>query len=72
MSALNEIQLDLFEPLDESTFLRKEMDALNNAQHNLRRGIFARINDLGKLVVRQQEEIDALSRQLIMVAKARK
>jgi len=39
------------------------MDAIVVAQHNLRRGIFARINDMGKLMVKQQEEIEALKRR---------
>lgn len=72
MVCRSELQLDLFETFDESTFLRKEMDAIVVAQHNLRRGIFARINDMGKLMVKQQEEIEALQRQLMMVAKAKK
>jgi hypothetical protein len=72
MACRSELQLDLFEKCDESTFLRKEMDDLFNAQHNLRRGIFARINDMGKLMIKQQEEIEALQRQFMMVAKSKK
>jgi len=74
MSALFEHQLDLFEPQTEDFFLRKEMEALSTAQNNLRKGIFARYNDLaskhGAMLLKQQEEIEALKRQLMMVAKA--
>ena len=74
MSALYEHQLDFFEPQTEEFFLRKEMEALTSAQNNLRRGLFARYNDLaskhGALLIKQQEEIEALKRQLMMVAKA--
>lgn len=74
MNALLEHQLDFFEPQTEEYFLRKEMEALSNAQNNLRKGLFARYNDLaskhGSLLMKQQEEIEALKRQLMMVAKA--
>ena len=74
MSALHAIQLDLFEEQNDEYFLRKEMEALCSAQNNLRKGIFARYNELaskhGALLVKQQEEIEALKRQLMMVAKA--
>lgn len=74
MSALHAIQLDLFEPHTEEFFLRKEMEALCSAQNNLRKGIFARYNELaskhGAILLKQQEEIEALKRQLMMVAKS--
>jgi len=64
------VQLDFFEPITEKTFLKKEMDSLCLSVDKFRRRTFAEINNISKLVVKQQEEIEALQRQLMMVAKA--
>lgn len=64
------VQLDLFEPNTEESFLKKEIEQLFSAQNNLRKGIFSRHNQLANLLVKQQEEIEALQRQLMMIAKA--
>lgn len=64
------VQLDLFEPQTEESFLKREIEQLFLAQNNLRKGIFSRHNQLANLLVKQQNEIEALQRQLMMVAKA--
>lgn len=66
------VQLDFFKPSDELSFLKEEFDALTTSQHNLRRGIFKRLNDLGSLLVKQQEQIEALEKQLLLVASNNK
>lgn len=60
------VQLDLFEEQTEELFLQKEIGALIKAQDNLRRGLFARHNELAKAYVKQQEEIEALKRQFLI------
>jgi hypothetical protein len=63
------IQLDLFEEQTEETFLQSEVDALIKAQDNLRKGLFARHNELGRIVSKQQEEIEALKRQFAIMLR---
>ncbi len=63
------VQLDFLQEQNEETFLQNEVDALIKAQDNLRRGLFARHAELGRIVSRQQEEIDALKRQFALVMR---
>lgn len=55
-----EIQYDLFDEKSEISIIRKEVEAIKQKDDNVRRGLFARYNDLTKTVVRLQEEIDEL------------
>ena len=55
------IQLDLFEEVTEISMLRKEIDLLHQSNDNVRKGLFARLNAMGELVLKQQAEIDKLS-----------
>jgi len=54
------IQYDLFEEKTELNMLRKEVEAVKRKDDNVRRGLFARYNDLSKIVLRMQEEIAEL------------
>ncbi len=58
------IQYDMFEPNDELSLTKKEIALIKEQQNNLRRGLFARHNELMKLYVKQQEEIDELKAKL--------
>ena len=52
-------QLDFFTD-SETELLRFEIEELRKAQANMRRGLFARLGDLSKLVMLQQQEIESL------------
>lgn len=54
------IQLDLIEENDELTLLRKEIEIVRQQSANVRRGIFARHNEIAKTVIALQEEIEKL------------
>lgn len=55
-----ELQLNLFGQNDPLSLLIQEIAILKEQNNNVRRGLFARHNELAKLVLKQQEEIDAL------------
>ncbi len=54
------VQLDLFEELSEVDILRKELADVKQRSENVRRGIFARHNELSKLFLELKDEIDKL------------
>lgn len=54
------VQYELFEANDDMSILQKEIVELRLQQNNVRRGIFARHDELAKLYVTQQNEIDRL------------
>lgn len=56
------VQLDLFEKIDDLTLLKKEIEEIRIRGDNVRRGLFARHNDLAKLFIEQQEQIDSLKK----------
>jgi hypothetical protein len=56
-------QLDLFEELKFDS-LKREMRKVKETSENVRKGIFARHNELAKMFLEQQKEIDYL-KQLI-------
>lgn len=56
-------QLDMFEDIEIST-LKEEMKKVRETSENVRRGLFARHNELAKMFLSQQQEIDYL-KQLI-------
>ena len=58
------IQLDLLETIDEDTLIQKELQAMRESNANVRRGVFARVTALAEIVVKQQEQIDALTKLL--------
>jgi hypothetical protein len=63
------LQLDLFETEDDMSLLKKENKALFDRVENMRRGLFARHNELMKLYIKQQEEIDRLRGMMIREVK---
>ena len=58
------VQLDLLEEVDEITLMQKEIAAMQESNANVRRGVFARVTTLAEIVVKQQEQIDALTKLL--------
>ena len=56
-------QLDFFEQLQLDS-LKREMKKVRETSENVRRGLFARHNELAKMFLAQQQEIDYL-KQLI-------
>ena len=53
------IQLDFFTN-SENDLLRQDVAQLRTEQGNIRRGLFKRFNDLGKMFIKQGEELDRL------------
>ncbi len=59
-------QYDLFQkPCDDINLCHEKADAALEQVNNLRKGFFSRYNEMGKLLIKQQKEIDEL-RTLIM------
>ena len=56
-------QLDIFEETDISS-LKEEMKKVKETSDNVRKGLFARHNELAKMFLEQKKEIDYL-KQLI-------
>jgi len=56
------IQLEFFEKTDEMTLIQKELAAMQESNANVRRGLFARLDAMGKLVMDQQKEIEELKK----------
>lgn len=61
---MSAIQLEFFEEVNELTLMQKEIEAMQESNANVRRGVFARVTALAEIVVKQQEQIDALTRLL--------
>jgi len=59
------LQYDLFEEVNNTTLQQKEIDTISQQLNNLRRGLFQRHSEMGKLIMKQQQEIDQL-RSMIM------
>ena len=53
------IQLDIFEDVNVTT-LKEEMKKVRETSENVRKGLFARHNELAKMFLAQQQEIDYL------------
>jgi len=56
------IQLDLFQELSEIEILRQELADVRARNENVRKGIFARHNELAKLYVQLSEKVETLIR----------
>jgi hypothetical protein len=54
------VQLDLFREMTSDDILKAEIDELKERQENMRRGLFARHNDMVKLVFSLQNEVEGL------------
>ena len=55
---MNAIQLELFEPNDETALLRREINQIKDSQNRQRKAFFAKLNDLGKEIIGLREEIE--------------
>ena len=55
---MNAIQLDLFEPNDEHSLLKRELAQMKDSQSRQRKAIFGRLHDLGKEIIGLKEEIE--------------
>lgn len=62
-------QLDLFEPNDVEHYLKRDIEHVQDQVNNVRRGLFARHNELAKMFLKQQQEIDRLRDMLLQVKK---
>jgi hypothetical protein len=62
-------QLDFFEPNDVEHFLKRDIEHVQEQVNNVRRGLFARHNELVKMFLKQQDEIDRLRDMLIQARK---
>ena len=58
------IQLEMWQDNSEEALKKKEIALLRSELGNLRRGLFARHNELMKLYMCQQEEIDGIKHRL--------
>ena len=60
------LQMDFFsEELSDTELLRLEMKELKESQDKLRKGLFSRHGELGKMIMSQQAQIDMLRSQVI-------
>lgn len=62
-------QLDFFEPNDVEHYLKRDIENIQQQVNNIRRGLFARHNELAKMFLNQQQEIDRLRDMLVQVKK---
>lgn len=71
------IQLELFDdPNDETLYLKRQIDTLVTAQDKMRKALFARNTEMERNFSKQMfefnQKLDAIERQLMIVAKASK
>lgn len=59
------VQLELFSDNTPSEIQKTEIDILRDQLGNVRRGLFARHNELAKFYMQQQAEIDELKKQIM-------
>ena len=59
------IQLDLFEEYDELTLLRKELAQVRESGEKVRKGLFARHNELSKMYLDLKQDQENIRRLLI-------
>lgn len=57
---MNNLQFDLFEPATVEWQQEKRVQALEEAQDRLRKGLFSRLNDQSKEIVKLHRELDYL------------
>jgi hypothetical protein len=50
------VQLDLFNPKSEMDLIREELKQVRERSDNVRRGLFARHNELAKIYMRIEED----------------
>ena len=54
------VQLDLFQEFSEVEILKQELEDVKKRNENVRKGIFARHNELCKLYMALKEELETL------------
>lgn len=59
-----QVQFDLFKETTDVDVMKAEIEHLKESIGNVRRGIFARHNEMAKLIISQQEELDFLKVKL--------
>jgi uncharacterized protein YdcH (DUF465 family) len=59
------LQLDLFIPYDENTLLRQEISDIKESMNKQRKSLFAKHNDLAKMIIELKEEVYALKQSQI-------
>lgn len=59
-----QVQFDLFKETTDVDIMKAEVNSLKESLGNVRRGIFARHNEMAKLIMAQQEELDFLKVKL--------
>ena len=62
-------QLDLIEPNDDISLMKRENADLWKAQDNLRKGLFARHNGLDKRWIESERKVDILERRIAFLEK---
>lgn len=61
------VQLDLFEKIDEFSYLEKKIHENKKQVDNMRRGLFARNGELAKNYINQQQQIDFCKQEIILL-----
>jgi hypothetical protein len=64
-----EYQYDLFEEYDELSAVKSSIESLKKTQENVRRGIFARHNDLSKLYLVLKKDYELLEKRMLFLEK---
>jgi hypothetical protein len=57
------MQLDLFEEFSDVDILRKELAEIRTRNENVRKGIFARHQELSKLYIQLNERVEKLEQK---------
>lgn len=56
------IQFDLFEEISDIDILKKDLAEVKERNENVRKGLFARHNELAKLYIQLKDELDLLKK----------
>lgn len=59
-----QIQLDLFNELSEIEIVKKELEDVRTRSENVRRGLFARHNELAKMYIELKERCDTIEAKI--------
>lgn len=68
---MNAVQLDFWEPYDETAQIKLELHKLRQSQDNLRRGLFARHGDLVKHTLALYDEIEQLRFEIAKIKRGK-
>lgn len=59
------IQYDLFEEKNELNEIKKELRAIRESGNSVRKGTYASLSDLRRMIMHQHNEIESLKSQLV-------